>query len=301
MKAVRLYEPIGPAGLKFEDVPDPTPAIGDVLVQVRASGITPTELYWPLWQDRLGHKRDYIVPAHEFSGVVTALAYGAAGFEVGDEVYGLIDGYRDGAAAEFIAVEARDLALKPKSVDFVHAAALPQAGLTSWQALFDHGRLTAAQIVLILGAGGALGRIAVQLACGSGARVLAAGRASVEATVRADRFINLEQPDWVQAVGEVDLVYDLIGGDVIARAQSALKPGGTLVTVVIPPEQPRSDIRIVNFIRAPSGPQLAHLATLVDSGKLESQVGAVYPLSDTRGAFEAKDSHAIPGKVILQP
>src|SRR5262245_22575192 len=154
MKAIRLHEPLGIAGLMYEDAPEPVPAVGDVLVKVVACGITPTELDWPLWTDQLGHKRTYIIPAHEFSGVVVALGWGTAGISVGDEVFGLINGYRDGAAAEYVAIEARSLAPKPKSTDFIEAAALPQAGLTSWQALFDHGHLERGQTVLIHGAAG---------------------------------------------------------------------------------------------------------------------------------------------------
>jgi NADPH:quinone reductase-like Zn-dependent oxidoreductase len=180
MKAARAHEPIGLEGidgLAYEDAPDPVPAVGDVLVKVYAAGFTPTELQWPLWTDRAGHDRAPIIPAHEFSGVVAALGYGTAGVAVGDEVYGLVDGYRDGAAAELIAIEARDVAPKPTTVDHVHAAAIPQAGLTSWQALFDHGQLAAGQTVVIHGAGGAVGSVAVQLARSAGAHVIGTGRA----------------------------------------------------------------------------------------------------------------------------
>jgi NADPH:quinone reductase-like Zn-dependent oxidoreductase len=134
MKAIRIHEPVGIEGLVYEDAPEPAPAVGDVLVEVRACGFTASELYWPIWTDRNGHERSAVIPAQEFSGVVVELGFGTAGVAVGDEVYGLIDAYRDGAAAELIAVEARDVAPKPTSVDHVHAAALPQAGLTSWQA-----------------------------------------------------------------------------------------------------------------------------------------------------------------------
>lgn len=177
MKALRLHQP-GIESLAYEDMPDPKPAIGDVLVKVHACGITPTELDWPLWTDRNGHQRDYIIPAQEFSGVIAAVGFGAPEVAVGDEVYGLIDGLRDGAAAEYIAVEARCVAQRPKTLDYVHAAAVPQAALTSWQALFDHGRLQAGQTVAILGSAGALGLVAVQLARSIGARVIGTGRSS---------------------------------------------------------------------------------------------------------------------------
>jgi NADPH:quinone reductase-like Zn-dependent oxidoreductase len=227
MKAIRLHEPMGIEGRTYEDAPDPTPAFGDVLVKVHACGITPTELDWPIWTDRAGHQRDNIIPAHEFSGVVVALAYGTAGVAVGDEVYGLIDGYRDGAAAEYVAIEARDVAPKPKTIGHVHAAALPQAGLTSWQALFAHGHLAA----------GALGSMAIQLARSVGAHVIGTGRRNakpIALAMGADTFVDLEQDHWEESSGEVDVVFDIIGGDVLDRSLAIVKGGGTLVTVMAP-------------------------------------------------------------------
>ena len=186
MKAVRFQEPKGFEGidgLVYEDAPDPQPAIGDALVQVRAASFTPTELMWPLSTDRAGHDRGWRIPAHEGSGVVVALGYGAAGVSVGDEVYGLIDGYRDGWAADYVAIEVRSLAPKPTTVDFVEAAAIPQAALTSWQALFDHGHLESGQTVVIHGAGGGVGSMAVPLARWAGAHVIGTGRASARQRV----------------------------------------------------------------------------------------------------------------------
>jgi NADPH:quinone reductase-like Zn-dependent oxidoreductase len=304
MKAIRLHKPIGIEGLVYEDAPDPKPAIGDVLVKVHACGITPSELDWPIWADRAGHKRDAIIPAQEFSGVVAAVGFGTAGVAVGDEVYGLIMAYWDGAAAEYISIEARDVAPKPTTVDHVRAAALPQVGLTSWQALFDHGRLTAGQTVVIHGAGGAVGTAAVQLAHAAGARVIGTGRSNVRALVMelgADRFVDLEQDGWEKAVGQVDLVYDIIGGEVVARSLALVKPGGTLVTVMGPPPATRQDIRTVFFIRQPNRAQLVELARRVDAGQLRPpKIGAVYPLAEARNAFTAKSSQKVAGKIILQ-
>ncbi len=304
MKAVRLYEPVGIRGLTYEDTPDPLPAVGDVLVRVHACGITPGELDWPLWTDPLGHQRDYLVPAHEFSGVVVALGWGAAGVSVGDEVFGLISGYRDGAAAELIAIEARDVAPKPRTVDHVTAAAVPQAGLTSWQALVDHGHLDAGQTVLVHGAGGALGLVAVQLARSLGAHVIGAGRSGAQSRVLemgAERFVDVEQDRWWDSVGQVDVVYDVVGGDIAARSVANVKPGGAFVTVIAPPPETRPDIRIVNFVREPGRAQLTHIAQLVDAGQLRVQVGAVYPLSETRKAFTDQANRDVRGKIILQP
>jgi NADPH:quinone reductase-like Zn-dependent oxidoreductase len=307
MKAVRIQKPEGFEGidgLVYEDAPDPQPAIGDALVQVRAASFTPTELTWPLWTDRAGHDRAPLIPAHEGSGIVVALGYGTAGISVGDEVYGLIDGYRDGWAAEYVTIEARSLAPKPTTVDFIEAAAIPQAGLTSWQALFDHGHLESGQTVVIHGAGGGVGSMAVQLARWSGARVIGTGRAGARQRVLdlgADDFVDVERDGWERAVRQVDLVYDTIGGDVLAHSPAVVKPGGALVSVMAPPQTDRDDIRTVHFVRDPSGAQLRDITRLVDQGRLRAQVGAVYPLPDVREAFMTKSTLHIPGKVVLTP
>ena len=307
MKAVRIEEPEGFEGIEglvYEDAPNPQPAIGDALVQVRAASFTPTELTWPLRTDRAGHDRTPLIPAHEGSGVVVALGYGTAGVSVGDEVYGLIDGYRDGWAAEYVTIEARSLAPKPMTVDFIEAAAIPQAGLTSWQALFDHGHLESGQTVMIHGAGGGVGSMAVQLARWAGARVIGTGRAGSRKRaleLGAEEFVDVEQDGWETAVGQVDLVYDTIGGDLLARSPAIVKPGGALVSVMAPPQTDRDDIRAIHFVRDPSGAQLRDITRLVDQGKLRPQVGAVYPLADAREAFMAKSTQHIPGKVVLTP
>ena len=307
MKAIRIQEPNGFEGIEglvYEDAPDPQPAIGDALVEVRAASFTPTELTWPLSTDRAGHDRGSRIPAHEGSGIVVALGYGAAGVSVGDEVYGLIDGYRDGWAAEYVTIEARSLAPKPTTVDFVDAAAIPQAALTSWQALFDHGHLESGQTVAIHGAAGGVGTIAVELARWAGAHVIGTGRANARQRVLdvgADEFVDVERDDWETAVGQVDLVYDTIGGDVLAHSPAIVKPGGALVSVMAPPQTDRKDIRTVHFVRDPSGVQLRDIARLVDEGTLRPHVGAVYPLADAREAFMAKSTQHIPGKVVLTP
>ena len=306
MKAVRILEPKGFEGidgLVYEDAPDPRPAIGDALVEVRAASFTPTELMWPLSTDRAGHDRGWRIPAHEGSGVVVELGYGAAGVSVGDEVYGLIDGYRDGWAAEYVAIEVRSLAPKPTSVDFVEAAAIPQAALTSWQALFDHGHLESGQTVVIHGAGGGVGSMAVAIARWAGAHVIGTGRANARQRVLdlGAEFVDCEHDGWEKAIGQVDLVYDIIGGEVLARSAALVKPGGALVTIMTPPPRDRSDIRIVDFVRDANGAQLREITRLVDDGTLRPQVDAVFPMADAREAFMAKSTKHIPGKVVLTP
>src|SRR5690349_5538153 len=305
MKAIRTHEPAGISGLVFEEAPDPTPMIGDVLVKVAACGITHNELDWPLRTCRNGHQRDVIIPGQEVSGVVTALGMGTAGIAVGDEVFGLTDPYRDAAAAEYVAVEARNVAPKPQTVDHVHAAAVPRAGLTAWQALFDHGRLAKGQTVVIHGAGGAVGSTAVQLARWAGAEVIGTGRAHSRQLVKelgADRFIALDEDRLEDAAGTADVVFDLVGGDVLARSSALLKPGGTLVSLVwreLPAD--RDDIKKVFFIQEAKQVQLTELARLVDAGHLRPQVGGVYPLAQAVEAYSAKAAGGIPGRMVLQP
>jgi NADPH:quinone reductase-like Zn-dependent oxidoreductase len=305
MKAIRLHEPTGISGLVYEDAPDATPMLWDVLVKVAACGITHNELDWPLRTCRNGHQRDSIIPGQEVSGVVTALGLGTAGIAVGDEVFGLTDGYRDGAAAEYVAVEARNLALKPQTADHVHAAAVPRAGLTAWQALFDHGKLAKGQTVVIHGAGGAVGSTAVQLARWAGAEVIGTGRSRARRLVMelgADRFVALDEDRLEDAAGQADVVFDLVGGDVLARSPGLLKPGGALVSVVSP-QLPagRDDIKKVFFIQEASRAQLTELARLVDQGHLHPQVGGVYPLAQAVQAYSAKAAGGIPGRIVLQP
>jgi NADPH:quinone reductase-like Zn-dependent oxidoreductase len=308
MKAIRLHEPTGIDGLVFDEVPDATPMLCDVLVKVAACGITHDELDWPLWTCRAGHPRSSMIPGHEVSGVVAGLGYGTAGYAVGDEVYGLTDQFRDGAAAEYVAVEARNVARKPQTVDHVHAAAVPRAGLTAWQALFDHGRLAKGQTVVINGAGGAVGSMAVQLARWAGAEVIGTGRSRVRPLVTelgADRFIALDDDtaDLDHAAGQADLVFDTIGGDVLARSPALLRPGGTLVMIKADAALPagRDDINTVVFIQESSRAQLTELARLVDEGQLRPQVGPVYPLAEAARAYRAKAAGGISGRVVLQP
>jgi NADPH:quinone reductase-like Zn-dependent oxidoreductase len=306
MKAIRMHEPTGISGLVYEEAPDAKPGLCDVLVKVAACGITHNELDWPIWTCRAGHQRTTIIPGQEVSGTVAALGYGTAGFAVGDEVFGLTDQLRDGTAAEYVAVEARNLALKPRTADHAHAAAVPRAGLTAWQGLFDHGKLAKGQTVIIHGAAGAVGSTAVQLARWAGAQVIGTGRSRARALATelgADRFIALDADRLEDAADQADLVLDTIGGDVLARSPALLRPGGRLVTIKAAAQLPadRDDIKTVLFVQESSREQLTELARLVDEGHLRPQVGAVYPLAQAAEAFSAKTAGGIPGRIILQP
>jgi NADPH:quinone reductase-like Zn-dependent oxidoreductase len=306
MKAIRMHEPTGISGLVYEEVPDAVPGLGDVLVKVAACGITHNELDWPIWTCRAGHRRTSIIPAQEVSGVVAALGYGTAGIAVGDEVYGLADQLRDGTAAEYVAVEARNVAPKPRTADHVQAAAVPRAGLTAWQALFDHGKLAKGQTVVIHGAGGAVGSTAVQLARWAGAQVIGTGRGRARplaTELGADRFIALDADRLEDVAGQADLVVDTIGGELLTRSPALLRPGGTLVTIKPAAQLPatRDGVNTVVFVQESSRAQLNELARLIDEGHLRPQVGAVYPLAQAAEAFRAKAAGGIPGRIILQP
>ncbi|MET9293679.1 NADP-dependent oxidoreductase [Streptomyces sp. NPDC003077] len=303
MKAIRIHKTGGAGGLVFEEAPVPHTATGDVLVRVRAAGFVPDELSWPgTWVDRAGRDRTPSIPAHEVAGVVTEVRYGTPGFAVGDHVFGLTDWHRDGAAAEYVSVEARNLAPMPRSLDFVHAAALPLAGLTAWQGLFVHGLLRSGQTVVIHGAGGGTGSLAVQLAREAGAHVIATGRggaAELAAELGAETFIDLERESFEDAVDRVDLVFDTIGGDLLARSAGKVKPGGALVSITAPPPVQPKGARAAFFIVEPDRAQLTELARRADAGLLRPHVGAVYPLAEAKAAFTAKRGTL--GKVVLQP
>ena len=233
----------GVAGLSLTDLPYPQAAENDVIVRVHAAGFTPGELDWPdTWTDRAGRDRTPSVPGHELSGVVVELGYGTTGLSVGQRVFGLADWARNGSLAEYTAVEARNLAPLPIDIDHTVAAALPISGLSAWQGLFDHGRLTTGQTVLIHGAAGGVGSIAVQLAREVGARVIGTGRTADRDRARelgVHTFLDLET-EKLEDAGEVDVVFDVIGGDILARSAALVRAGGTLVTIAEPPRPSRA-------------------------------------------------------------
>jgi NADPH:quinone reductase-like Zn-dependent oxidoreductase len=308
MHALRMHEPGGPEGLAYEDAPVPEPWTGDVLVRVHAASFTPTELTWSAtWVDRLGHDRRPVIPGHEVSGTVEALGPGTTGFTVGDAVYGLTDWYRDGTLAEYVAVEARNLAPKPASLDHVQAAALAMPGLTAWQALFVHGGLSQGQWVLILGAGGGVGTAAVQLARAEGARVIAAGHASARdlvAELGAEQFVDLDREPFEELAEKPDVVIDLVGGEILRQSAAVVREGGVVVSVV--EEDPRiqpgeaARIRGIYFVVQPDRPELEELARRAERGELRPVVGEVFDLADGAKAFDAKQGGGVPGKVVLR-
>jgi NADPH:quinone reductase-like Zn-dependent oxidoreductase len=302
MKAVRIHQRGGADSLIVEEAPYPHLAENDVMVRVHAAAFTFTELGWPsTWTDRAGRDRTPTIPGHEVSGEVAELGPGATGLTVGQRVFGLTDWARDGTLAEFVAVEARNLAPLPASIGHVPAAALSLAGLTAWQALFDHARLQPGQTLLVHGAGGAVGVLAVQIARDAGARVIGTGRERDRARVLkagAELFADLETERFEDVAGQVDVVLDLIGGEILDRSAAVLGPGGTLVGVAAPPKIRPADGRAIYFIVEPNRGQLAELARLVQHSRLTPPVGAVRPLAETRSAF--LNHQRTPGKPVIQ-
>src|SRR5438034_5032857 len=244
-------EAAGTAGMTLVEPRGPEPAINEVVVHVHASGFTSGELTWPsTWTDRLGRDRTPSIPGQELAGVVTALGYGTTGLSVGQRVFGLTDSYRSGGLAEYVAIEARHLAPLPGDVDFTLGASLPMPGLTAWQGLFEHGRLQAGQSVLVHGAAGSVGSMVTQLAREAGAYVIGTGRAADRQQALdfgAMEFVDLEN-DALEDVGGVDLVFDVIGGDVQKRSAGLIRAGGTLVSVVGSPEARPAGGLAVDFV-----------------------------------------------------
>ncbi len=302
MQAIAVHDPdAGIGGLALTELPHPHAAENDVIVRVHAAGFTPGELDWPgTWTDRAGRDRTPSVPGHELSGVVVELGYGTTGLTVGQRVFGLADWTRNGSLAEFTAVEARNLAPLAADIDHTVAAALPISGLTAWQALFDHARLTVGQTALIHGAAGGVGSIAVQLAREVGARVIGTGRAAdrdVALDLGAHAFLDLDAEP-LEGAGQVDVVLDVIGGDVLARSTALVRPGGTLVTIAAPPTVQPQDGRAIFFVVEPDRARLADLAQRVRDGRLRPLVGDVRPLAEAADAFARR--RRMPGKTIIR-
>ena len=302
MKAIVVTDKeAGTAGMQLMNRPNPHAAINDVVVQIHASSITGDEVSWPsTWTDRVGRDRAPSILGHELAGVVTALGYGTTGLSVGQRVFGLTDWYRDGTLAEYVAVEARNLAPLLGDIDFTVGAALVMPGLTAWQGLFDHGRLRAGQRVLVHGAAGIVGSMACQLARNAGAFVIGTGHAASRETALdfgAQEFVALDK-DTLEEVGKVDLVFDVIGGDIAKRSAGLSRGGGTLVTITGPTEARPSDGLTIDFVVEPDRAQLSELVQRVRDGRLRTNIGKVAALDDAVVALNATER--VKGKTIIR-
>jgi NADPH:quinone reductase-like Zn-dependent oxidoreductase len=302
MKAIVVMDQAaGTAGMKLVERPEPRAAINDVVVEIHASGFVGTELTWPsTWTDRHDRDRTPSIPGHELAGVVTALGYGTTGLSVGQRVFGLADWYRDGTLAEYVAIEARNLAPLPGDVDFVAGASLPISGLTAWQGLFEHGRLRAGQSVIAHGAAGAVGSMVTQLARLAGAHVIGTGRAADRQKALdfgAHEFVDLGS-DTLEDVGSVDLVLDVIGGDIGKRSARLVRAGGTLVSIVGPVEARPVDGLAIDFVVESDRAQLGEIVQRVRDGRLRTNIGKVAALDDAVATFNSTEPSK--GKTVIR-
>ena len=303
MKAVRLSA-YGPAeNLKLEEIPTPTPGKGDVLIKVYAAAVNPVD-----WKIRDGKFPLLKLPAtlgFDVSGVVETVGEGAPRFKPGDEVYVYLPLARAGGYAEYALASEKDVAKKPAKVDHVHAAAVPLAGLTAWQALFDQAGLKEGQSVLIHAGAGGVGHFAVQFAHARGARVYATASESNQAFLKelgADVVIDYKSQKFEDIAKDVDVVLDSIGGETQARSLGCVKKGGTLVSIVGMPDQAKcKDLGITGkaFLVQPNADQLATIATMIDEGKLKPHVSEQIPLADAAKAHQLSETGRTKGKIVL--
>jgi NADPH:quinone reductase-like Zn-dependent oxidoreductase len=294
-------EAAGTAGMSLMDRPEPEAGINDVIVQVHASGFTSGELTWPsTWADRTGHDRRPVIPGQELAGVVVELGYGATGFSIGQRVVGLTDSYRGGCLAEYIAIETRNLAPLPGDVDFTIGAAVVMPGLTAWQGLVEHGQLQTGQSVLVHGAAGAVGSMVTQLARSLGAYVIGSGRAADRERALgfgAHEFLDLEN-DALESASRVDLVFDVIGGEIGTRSARLIRAGGRLVTIAGPTTAMPDDGSTIDYVVLPDRTQLNEIIRLVRQGRLRPNIGNVATLDDAVAAFNP--TVRVNGKTIIR-
>ncbi|MFN0012734.1 MAG: NADP-dependent oxidoreductase [Phycisphaerales bacterium] len=305
MRAARISAYGGPELLKVEEVPRPTVGLSDVLVRVHAAGVNPVD--WKIQQGMLAGfaPKPPATLGQDVSGIVEAVGDKVAGFKVGDEVFAYLSLQRGGAFAEYASIPESELALKPKSLDHMQAAAVPLAALTAWQALIDTAKLQPGQTVLIHAGAGGVGHFAVQIAKAQGAKVIATASETNQSFLKelgADIAIDYKAAKFEDIAKDVDIVLDPIGGDTLERSYQVLKPGGFLVSIVGPPDQAKLQARGATgagILVKPSGKQLAELAAFIDTGKVKPHVSATFPLADIAKAFEQSQTGRTRGKIVL--
>ncbi len=307
MKAVRIHSYGGVDVLVYENAPRPAPGAGEVLVRVTATSVNPFDC-----AVRAGYMAGYfnhtlpLILGTDVSGVIEAVGAGVTAFKPGDSVYARAGVTRDGAYAEYVVIAASDVAAKPLSLDHVHAAALPHVTLTAWQALFELAQLTSSQTVLIHGAGGGVGHMAVQLARWRGAKVIGTASANLDLVreLKVDQAIDYAAAPFENSVSGVDVVLDIAGGDVQERSWKVLKPGGILVSTVQAPSPETAAAhgmrQAMVYSAPPIGETLTQVAALVDAGTLKPHVAAVMPLADVARAHTLIEGRHTRGKLVLQ-
>jgi NADPH:quinone reductase-like Zn-dependent oxidoreductase len=306
MKAIRIHKYGGPEVLQYEDARRPKPKPGEVLIRVHAAGVNPID-----WKVREGYAKDFwthkfpLILGWDLSGVVEEVGSGVSRFKKGDKVYSVSDASRDGAYAKYIAVRESEIALKPKSLHHVHAAAVPLAALTAWQALFDAAQLEPGHRVLIHAASGGVGHFAVQLAKWKGAHVIATASKKNHGMLHelgVDQAIDYTTQRFEDVARDVDIVLDPIAGETQERSWQVLNRGGILVSLHQDAAEKAKalGLRAAFVVHKPNGAQLAKIAAVIDSGNLKPVVNRVLPLSEARRAHKLSQSGHIRGKIVLR-
>lgn len=306
MRAVQIERYGNEEVVQIAEVEKPKPGAGQVLVKVKAAGVNPVD--WKI-RDGLGEMfglKPPLILGCEVAGIVEAVGDKVKDFTSGDEVYGYL-GAHSGGYAEYVAAPASEFVRKSKEIDFNTAASVPVGALTAWQGIFDHGKLASGQRILITGASGTVGSMAVQLAKVKGAHVIGTGSGRNEEFVRklgADEFIDYKNRKFEEEVSEVDVVFDTVGGDMQDRAFQTLRSGGSLVSTVNPPSEEKAKelgVTVAMVVMMPKPDQLAEINQLVDNGKLRPRVAIVLPLADVKKAHQLSASGHADGKIILRP
>ena len=308
MKAIRIHEFGGPDKLVYEDAPKPEPKDGEVLIKIAASGINPVD--WVIGSGAFEQMVSHTLPlilGWDAAGTVEAVGPGVTAFSVGDAVFAMADIRFNGTYAEFIALPAAIVVPKPQSLSFTEAASVPLAGITAWEALFEQANLTSGQTILIHGAGGAVGGLAVQFAKAKGATVFATATGDDVAYVRglgADTVIDYKHEKFEDKAHGLDAVLDTVSGDTQARSWATLRDGGILVStlpgVEAPPDVAARGVQGKAFGAHLDGSHLAEIGRLVDAGQVKVRVGLVLPLPEAKQAQEAAQGGHTRGKVVLE-
>jgi NADPH:quinone reductase-like Zn-dependent oxidoreductase len=307
MKAVRIHEFGGPEVMRYEDVPRPEPGADEVLIRVYAAGVNPID-----WKVRSGYMKEMfrnrlpMILGVDMAGVVEKVGGDITGYKAGDEVYGYLGVPHGGTYAEYVAAGASAVAPKPASLDFLQAASMPLVSLVGWQTLFDTAHLEKGQTVLIHGASGGVGHMAVQLAKWRGARVIgtaSAKNADFLKSLGVDEVIDYHMTKFEDAVHDVDVVLDTIAGDTQQRSYKIMKKGGIMVSTLgieNPDEAAKYGVRATGFMSQPNGTELSQIARLVDRGKLKPTVSTVMPLKEVVKAHELSETGHVRGKIVLK-
>jgi NADPH:quinone reductase-like Zn-dependent oxidoreductase len=305
MKAVKINEYGDESVLNYTDVERPEPRAGEVLVRVQVAAVNPVD--WKI-RDGLGKMfrlQPPIILGCEIAGTIEEIGGNVEKFKPGDAVYGYI-GSHTGGYAEYAVTKVDEIAPKPEGLDFENAAAIAVGALTSWQAIFDHAKLQNGQRILITGASGGVGSMAVQLAKAKGAFVIGTASGKNEAFIKglgADEFVDYTKQKFEELVKDVDVVFDTIGGDTLERSFKTLRKGGALVTTVSPPPADKAqefDVTATMVEAKPSAKQLAKINQLIDDGKLKTEVATVLPLADVKKAHQLSESGRTRGKIVLR-